>query len=245
MSRPLISLDAAGTLIQVKEPVGRTYAAFAQRHGVAVEEAALKAAFRTVWGQLDTPLWPEGSCAPDDERGWWHELVRRVFAHALGEPLPGVILDPLFQELYAYFARPEAWMVFDDVRPALTDLARDHRLCVLSNFDGRLRGILRGHDLERYFEQVIVSSEVGAAKPHARMFETALRVMGAAAETSWHVGDDERCDLQGAQSCGWQAYLVVRPGSDLLGLCEKVRFRGNSSLHTSRSMVGNSPHPRG
>lgn len=234
MSRPLISFDAAGTLIQVREPVGRTYATLARQHGVVVDEAALKGAFRSVWGQLDTPLWPEGTCAPDDERGWWHELVRRVFARALGAALPAQVLDPLFENLYAFFAEPEAWMVFDDVRPALEDLARDHRLCVLSNFDGRLRGILRGHDLEGFFEQVIVSSEVGAAKPHARMFETALRVMGAAAETSWHVGDDERCDLLGAQSCGWRAFWVRRPGSDLGHLCEKVRFEGNSSLHTSR-----------
>ena len=230
MPLPLISFDAAGTLIQVREPVGKTYAQFAKRHGIVVEEAALKQAFRSVWGGLDVPLWPEGTCSPDDDRSWWRGLVGQVFALAAVAPVPEATLDPLFDELYSHFALPEAWTVFDDVLPALTDLARDHRLCVLSNFDRRLRSVLSGHGLDRFFEHIILSSEVGAAKPHQRMFDTALQLMNAGAVTSWHVGDDLRCDVQGAKSGGWRAFAVARPEQSLLHFVEKVRSPANSSL---------------
>lgn len=224
MPHPLISFDAAGTLIQVREPVGQTYADYARIHGVSVEAATLKQAFRQAWGRIPVPVWPEGECSPDDDRSWWRSLVAEVFSAATGEPLADGVLEPLFDELYAHFAQPGAWVVFDDVLPALTDLSRDHQLCVLSNFDRRLRSILEGHDLMRFFEHVILSSEVGASKPHPRMFDTALRLHGADAASSWHVGDDARCDVQGAKECGWKSFAVARPDQGLQDFVSKVRF---------------------
>lgn len=232
MPRPLISFDAAGTLIQVRRPVGRTYAEFAREHGVAVEEAALKLAFRSVWGRLEPPLWPEGQASPDNDRAWWRKLVAEVFAEVLKAPLAEGVLEPLFESLYCHFARPDAWVVFEDVLPVLKDLGRDHDLCVLSNFDGRLRGILAGHGLDGFFKEIILSSEVGASKPHPRMFDTALRRMQTVAATSWHAGDDPRCDIQGAENAGWRAFEVTRPGEGLRTLAEKVRSEANRACAT-------------
>lgn len=223
MPRPLISFDAAGTLIQVKEPVGRTYARTALRHGVKVDEAALKTAFRSVWGRLPVPEHPEGQCAGDDDKSWWRQLVDEVFAEARGTHPGERVPEPLFEELYAFFARAEAWTLYEDVMPVLKALKDSHRFCVLSNFDGRLRSILAGHGLDGWFDHIILSSETGVSKPHPRMFATALRLMDAAAETSWHAGDDIRCDVEGAHACGWRAYAVRRPEQGLLGLIEKVR----------------------
>jgi len=220
---PLISFDAAGTLVQVSEPVAVTYARYASGHDVQVEAAALQSAFRAVWGRLPTPLWPEGQAAPDDDRSWWRHLVEEVFAQAIGRPLPQTVIGPLFEALYTHFAQPEAWTVYDDVRPALSDLVRDHALCVLSNFDCRLRTILAGHGLDRFFQHIILSSEVGASKPHPRMFATTLRMLNAQAEMSLHVGDDPRCDIAGAQAAGWHTFPVVRPESGLDLLVEKIR----------------------
>jgi putative hydrolase of the HAD superfamily len=217
----VISLDAAGTLIYPRVSVGQTYAEVGLRHGLTVEVEAVKAAFRSVWSSLPAPVWPEGACSPDDDRGWWQGLVGAVFQEATGQVITPEILEPLFAELYGHFAQPEAWSVYDDVRPALEYLAQDHRLCVLSNFDQRLRSILIGHDLAGFFEQIILSSEVGASKPHRRMFENALFQMQ---ETSWHVGDDVRCDLQGATALGWRAFLLERPTTNLSHFVKKVRF---------------------
>jgi putative hydrolase of the HAD superfamily len=121
--------------------------------------------------------------------------------------------------------------VFDDVVPALEELSRDHRLLVLSNFDRRMRSILAGHGLLRFFEQFIISSEVGAAKPHPRMFEAALAAAGCLPQEALHIGDDKKCDLGGAQSSGIHAFHVKRPESGLDALVKKVRVGAYSGLH--------------
>lgn len=225
MALRLISFDAAGTLIQVREPVGETYAAFAKRHGALIEPAALKNAFRAAWSRVPPPHWPEGQTSPDDDRSWWLSFAAQVFAASRGQPLADDALEPLFEELYQHYSRAEAWIVFEDVLPALENLSHDHSLCVLSNFDRRLRTILDGHGLSRYFPHILLSSEVGAAKPDKRMFDTALHRHNSTAEESLHVGDDPRCDIEGAAAMGWNTFQVARPDRGMALLVEKVRFQ--------------------
>lgn len=240
-ARGLISFDAAGTLIQVARPVATTYAEFAKDHGISVSESSLKIAFRTTWSRCSPPLHPVGKPAPDDDRSWWQGLVRQVFASALGSPLSTEVLAPLFDALYQHYARPESWVVYEDVLPALNLLRENFDLCVLSNFDRRLISILEGQYLIRHFGAVIISSEVGAAKPHPRMFATALTTMGADSSASLHVGDDLRNDIEGAQAAGWHAFLVQRPHASLLTLAEKVLSGAYSGLQDTRRRVANPP----
>lgn len=235
MSLQALTFDAAGTLIRVAEPVGRTYAAFAARHGLQTAPDEVMRAFREIWKALSPPLYPVKEPPLDDDRGWWRLLVGNVFCKVLEEPPPESVLDALFADLYRHYARPDAWAVFEDVLPALDDLSRDHRLLVLSNFDRRLRGILQEHDLSRFFEKIIISSEVGASKPHPRMFHVAFEALGCKPEHCLHIGDDEKCDLEGARSCGMGAFLVKRPENGLAVLVQKVRSGTYSGLRIPRA----------
>jgi putative hydrolase of the HAD superfamily len=226
--------DAAGTLIQPAEPVGQTYARLAQQHGIELEAEGIMQAFRAAWKETPPPFHPIGQPPTDDDRGWWRALVGTVFARMLGTPLAEDTLEDLFSKLYEHYAQPHAWSFFADVVPALSDLGQDHRLLVLSNFDRRLRCILAGHDLLRFFAQVILSSETGAAKPHPRMFQAALASCGCRPEDSLHIGDDMNCDIAGAQSCGIHAFQVKRPQNGLDVLVQKVRSGAYSGLRNAR-----------
>lgn len=216
-----IFLDAAGTLISVAEPVGETYARIAAAHGINVEAAAVMSGFRSAWKSLPQPQ-RAGVPADDDERGWWRELVRRCFADATETDLSPPTLDALFADLYSHYAQAAAWTVFPDVVPALEMLGQEHRLFVLSNFDKRLRCILDGHDLSRFFDAMIISSEVGASKPDAHIFKTAADVANASPGACLHIGDDEHFDLLGAQSAGFSARLVKRPEITLETIAHEV-----------------------
>ncbi|WP_395751018.1 HAD-IA family hydrolase [Prosthecobacter sp.] len=233
MALHTLFFDAAGTLIRPAKPVGTTYAEVARRHGISVAPDVLMQAFRLAWKETSSPLHPEGQSSADDDRSWWLALVRMVFSRVLGAPVPEAVLEDLFSELYELYAQPQAWTVFDDVVPALNDLARDHRLLVLSNFDRRLRSILGGHDLLRWFEHVIISSEVGAAKPHPRMFQAALAASGCLPQEALHIGDDAICDVAGAQDSGIHAFQVIRPESGMTGLVQKVRSGAYSGLRSA------------
>lgn len=237
-----IFFDAAGTLFHLREPVGDTYARIAAKHGVMAEPRDLEKAFRAAWTALPSPVHPESTPPADDDRSWWREVVWLTFVQAtasrdaVGAVDDGAaeVFEPMFADMYAHFANAEAWQLYEDTLPALEQLrehAGDHvdgaplRLFVLSNFDRRLYPILQGLSIASFFEKVLLSSEVGASKPHARMFDAAL---AAAAETNvpasecLHIGDDARCDFEGAQTAGIHATLVSRPEVTLLTLAEKI-----------------------
>lgn len=221
LSAPAIFIDAAGTLIRVRDRVGATYSRIALTHGLEIEPDGLEAAFRSAWRGLPQPQ-NEGIPSPDDDKGWWRDLVGRCFMTALGHPLPENTFQPLFEDLYAFYALPEAWQVFPDVIPALSLLQSHFRLHVLSNFDRRLHSILSGHGLTPYFDNIIISSEFGASKPHPILFAAAARIADRRPENCIHIGDDLECDLKGARDAGFTAFHLDRKTGTLLDIARRI-----------------------
>jgi putative hydrolase of the HAD superfamily len=83
------------------------------------------------------------------------------------------------------------------------------RLAVVSNFDRRLHGLLASLCLRPSLEVVIVSSEVGAAKPSPLPFQRALQELDLRPQQVWHVGDQPE-DVQGAGRAGVPCLLLKR-----------------------------------
>lgn len=217
----VIFLDAAGTLFHLSESVGQTYASHALKYGIHVEPLALTEAFKHTWKNLPPPEHPAGARADDDDRAWWEEMVRCTYKQALGQAIPEQVFKELFNELYAYFAKPEAWQLYPETVDALQLLYPRYTLYVLSNFDRRLHSILEGLHISTFFKEVILSSDVGVSKPHPRIFEHALSVASVSACECLHIGDDIQADHHGAQSLGIPAVHLERPVIDLLQIAKK------------------------
>jgi 2-haloacid dehalogenase len=64
------------------------------------------------------------------------------------------------------------------------------------------RGRLQATGLDRFFDAVLISDEVGCAKPDPRLFALALDKLGVGAEEALYVGDSIEHDLAGAQAAG-------------------------------------------
>jgi len=194
-----VTFDVGGTLIEPWPSVGHVYAEVAARHGVQSFSAEeLNTRFKTAWRARQSFAY---------SRDEWAQLVEEVFRGANPCP-PG---KDFFPELYEQFARPEAWRIFDDVLPTLDALAsRDIKLAVISNWDERLRGLLKSFGLDRYFEAVVVSCEVGFAKPSRAIFEHAALKLALPASEILHVGDNLDMDVEGARAAGLQALQILR-----------------------------------
>ena len=64
--------------------------------------------------------------------------------------------------------------------------------------------------IEERFVAIVVSSELGAAKPDVLPFETAVAALGCDREDVWHVGDNLEMDVTGAQRAGLGAVWILR-----------------------------------
>jgi putative hydrolase of the HAD superfamily len=103
------------------------------------------------------------------------------------------------------------WVPYETVIPALEELKRRGlRLGVISNWDPSARSLLARHGLERFFEQVVLSSEVGFEKPRPEIFQKALERAGVAAADCLYIGDNYYDDAKGSRQAG-MGCLIVNP----------------------------------
>jgi putative hydrolase of the HAD superfamily len=216
-----IFFDAAGTLIKPVRRVGESYALLAKKYGVEISAAEIAARFRSCFRAAPPLAFPGALAAHIDklEREWWKNLVRRVFEPR--DRFQG--FDDYFAELFAYFAQPEAWMLYPEVAETLPILKnRGLTLDVISNFDSRLLGILEGLGAAGWFDHIFVSSRVGYAKPAPQIFDTALAYRGLNAGDALHVGDSQENDFHGAMNAGLKSVLVERSGNDNSNLAPRI-----------------------
>jgi putative hydrolase of the HAD superfamily len=194
-----VTFDVGGTLIEPWPSVGHVYAEVAARHGLKTFSAEqLNARFKAGWRTRKTF---------EHSRSEWAELVDEVFAISPAEPFR----DIFFSELYDRFAEPIAWRVFEDVVPALSTLAsRGIRLGVISNWDERLRGLLRKLKLNGYFATLTISREVGFPKPSRVIFRQAAAELDLQPNAILHIGDSLEMDVTGAKAAGFQALQIHR-----------------------------------
>lgn len=218
-----VLVDAAGTLLMPSERTAGVYLRFASRYGCVLSEQQVlerfRSAYNTPWG--GSPLRYVG-----DGRPFWRSIVRAS---------TGCSAEGLFDELYDYYAQPEAWALTTGAVPALSRLkAAGVRLAVVSNFDTRLRPLLASLRVDCLFDTVVVSAEVGAEKPSPRIYEAALDALQAAPWEAVHVGDDRRNDVWGARDAGLNAWLW---GVDVHSFDEVARrvLKGPSGLMESDS----------
>jgi HAD superfamily hydrolase (TIGR01549 family) len=91
-----------------------------------------------------------------------------------------------------------------DVRPTLASLKSRKRLGLLSNYpDGdTIRASLENIGYADLFDCIVVSGDLGFAKPHPRPFEVVAKKLGVSPKETLHVGDNWLADVQGGKRAG-------------------------------------------
>ncbi|KIY96307.1 hypothetical protein MNEG_11655 [Monoraphidium neglectum] len=191
-------VDAAGTLLIPSEPVTEVYLRAAAKHGVKIQLSErevldnFRRAYNMPWGGSSLRY-------VDDARPFW----RRVVALSVGSTNQAV-----FEDIYQYYSEGRAWTLAPGAAAALSRLrASGVKLAVCSNFDTRLRPVLRALRVDHLFHAIVVSAEVGAEKPSPIIFEAAVQQLGVKASECIHVGDDRRNDVWGGRDAGVTAWL--------------------------------------
>jgi putative hydrolase of the HAD superfamily len=197
-----VSFDVGGTLLEPWPSVGHVYAAVAAEHGhVGLAPDLLDRQFAYAY---------KHAADFDHSRAAWRGMVQATFAGQLSPTIAAALLDPLYER----FAQAGAWRIFDDVLPTLTALrARGLRLAVVSNWDERLRPLLTDLGLTSFFEVIVISREVGHAKPAGEIFRHCLEALRLPPGRVLHVGDSQEEDVRGARRLGLRALHLHRKSS--------------------------------
>jgi HAD superfamily hydrolase (TIGR01509 family) len=133
------------------------------------------------------------------------EITYEAFHEILGE-LSGEPAHKVAEE-FAAVTRLDRAVV------ALIDRLHEHyRTALLSNAPSALiRDILREHDLERRFDEIVVSSEVGLTKPDPKIFALVLDRLAVPASEALFIDDSEH-HVAGAEAAGIQSIQFLSAG---------------------------------
>jgi putative hydrolase of the HAD superfamily len=176
-----------------------------------LDAAALAKANYEVW----MAYWPEiedrwvlGTYSTDELR---HETWRRTLAR-VGRDDEALLARVI--EAHHGFELAE-YPAFEDVSAAL-DVFRSNgvKLVVVTNgASDTQREKLDVLGLTDRVDAIMISGELGVAKPDPRIFEAALSAAGVPADRAVHIGDSLRADVGGALAAGVTAVWLNRTGA--------------------------------
>jgi putative hydrolase of the HAD superfamily len=179
---------------------------------------AIRAAVTELYGQrpelitkfTDEPAFQKAWVDVQDKH--YPTYLRGAISHAeqkilrireLWQPLANLSEEQCFQ-IYDHFQMLYAknWKLFPDVFPCFAALV-PLKIGLISNGWGKQqREKLELEKLSEKFEVVVISSEVGMAKPEPRIFQMACAALRVKPQEAMYVGDLYDLDVQGPQSAG-------------------------------------------
>ena len=119
-----------------------------------------------------------------------------------GVASPGRLAEKLSD--YYVYEGPKQTGLMPGARHLLDYLAgRGYAMSVITNgFSEAQLPKMRTAGIDRYFENVFLSEDLGVQKPDLRFFELALARLGLEPEECLVVGDDLKVDIEGARRAG-------------------------------------------
>lgn len=256
----LITLDLTGVIVRFKIPPIQNYLETAIKYKVikppplshsydpncinnyrkddslSLERKKLMQEFNRSWSSMNRqyPHFGQGCGGLSSSKEWWHALVVRTFSHLKKS---NTLIDVMFEDLYDYYSRSEAYVV-DDSGVSLLKTVKlvkhknpGMKSGVITNNDERIVKILNELDLDQYFDFICTSEFAKSSKPDVQIFRVAERMAGFTnsdldedeamreRNTYLHIGDSIEMDYNGAFEADWTGYLLntktVKPNPDL------------------------------
>ena len=181
---------------------GAGYQRFCARYGIDVDPSRFADAVLSASASLDDVQ------DQNYDREVFVRYTRRIIEGMGG---CGARLDACADEIYAEWAVCQHFFLYDDVTPALRELAgRGVKVGLISNSHRCLASFQQHFELHGLIAGALSSSEHGYLKPHRSIFESALKLLGVAAAESVMVGDSLPHDIEGARRVGMRGILVQR-----------------------------------
>ncbi len=152
------------------------------------------------------------------EKQWWYEVVRKVYADV------GMFddFDDYFNDLFEVF-RKAAWQIFPETKNILNEIkSLGFAIIIVSNFDSRVYDVCESLSIIDHFDDFIISSEVGYAKPDIEIYNIALSRNNLNPQQCVFIGDNYLNDYAAPKSIGMQALLLNRDNENNKHSVQKI-----------------------
>lgn len=215
ISRPfkLITFDITGTLLKYRSSPAIEYLKTLNKHGIEVKLSTLEDLINKNW-YLMTKAHPNFGL--NTGLGWdnyWRTYARNVFHEAfqIENITDNVPLKAIIDDLMETYSTGETFKVQNGAIELLEYLKKEQvSMGVMSNYDPRVKCMIKNLGLSHYFQFILSSYEVRSEKPDVKIFREAESYVtkGINRELFLHVGDSYLLDFKGAKNAGWSACLV-------------------------------------
>lgn len=128
--------------------------------------------------------------------------------------IPVDLIPGDFEDAYVKLC-PTKTNLFPHAHETLTYLADKYTLHLISNgFKDSSQLKISGCNLGGYFQNIIISEDVGVNKPDSQIFKHAIELAGGTIEESVMIGDSIEADIRGAMGVGMDAIYFNPFGLD-------------------------------
>jgi putative hydrolase of the HAD superfamily len=114
--------------------------------------------------------------------------------------------------------RRQNHILFPETAEVLTNLQKEYALGMITNGDAQTqREKIQASNIEHFFDYVVVSGDIGKAKPDADIFHHALKQSNQIPEDSIMIGNSLEHDVTGAKAIGMGSVWVNRDAKEMQG----------------------------
>ena len=199
-----VLFDYSGTLFRLEEDESWF-------EGVTVDEREVDGHVQAeLMRRLTTPVGQSVEMTPEAYHAWVNRdlaphLHREAYLHVLRE---SGLADHHAEALYDRVIDTSSWTPYPDTAEVLKGLHRQGiKTAVVSNIAFDVRPAFGALGVADYVDEFVLSFEVGAIKPDAAIFETALARLDVEASHAVMIGDSDEAD-GGARAVGCGFSLV-------------------------------------
>jgi putative hydrolase of the HAD superfamily len=147
----------------------------------------------------------------------------------------------MLDDLHDIYRRHYNTQFFPCTEYILEELSSKYKIALVSNtMSDQPKKLLREAGLDRFFDLIYCSSDLGIRKPNPEIFKRVLNEFGIDPSEAVHVGDSVDADMRGAEKAGITGIWIKTPGQapwngyainnicELSKFLEKLDYRENS-----------------
>jgi len=213
----VIVFDLHYTILRLYPSRGIVYQRIFKKHGFNAHPREIKKAFSIVWKDYGDKKISENSIKHHNEENiekWWFDfhfkmlkrlgLKDQVVAEGINKDIP-----------HQFFSNSKIHKMYDDAKKILPFLKKHKvKLVLLTNGYKSTAKVIKYFELNKYFDHIIISCDVGMSKPDPKLYRMIAKKLSVEQKEILCVGDSYATDVIGAIKSGCGAAIIDRKNTE-------------------------------